>query len=1087
MKLPQMSSPIRRRAPFSLAAAVAAILASQSARATILTWDSDPSTFGAQDGVGTWDNQNLNNWWDGLGNAQWSNAAPDSAMFGSASGPADVVSLGSNITVGNLTFSPTGGGTYTIEGAGRTLTLSSTTISGSTGATLNVNLAGTTGLASTNTSTIRLSGANTYSGLTTAVGGTLLLDSVGALGNSTQITIGNSTGGVGSLLVNVPDTSSTTVGAGKTVTIFGSGIANFGALRGADGASNTWAGNVVIGSTGSRISGGNSGTINVTGVISGTNTIIFSRNTNATTVLSSVNAYTGDTQLFNSVAGSTATLRIGVDNAINAGSRLSVLSNLSAGPEVVDLNGHILSFRTLDTSATTTVASASNLMIVNSQATASTLTVGDPTAANTGTFGGSIRNNPGVISLVKGGANLQILVGTNTYTGTTTVNSGTLQISAATPTTGNIHFNGSDGSLASSGFVLNGGTLALDNLGNANNNVARVPDTADFTFGGGAFVFRGSDQVATNSTETIRNLNLSSGLSQISVRQGGTNTAVLNANQLTRSAAGGLALINGTNLGMDGTSTSSVGRLLLATALTLVGTTAPLSTGINAAAQNTQIVPILLGEAAAASGGLGTVTGNPNTFLTYEATTGLRPLNPTDEFTINSIVDGNNTRVTANTTAATAAAINSLVLNGPANTTLSISNTLTNTSGALLFVSGNTITGGTLEFGNVEAIITVNSGQTGIIASRIGGTGGVTLYGPGTLGVGNANSTFSGNTAIRSGTVVPQASSIGAPGVVTSGPFGTGTLILAGGGTRGTSTSAVTIANDILFQADTTIAAGGMAYTLSGPVTLAGGTRRITNSSATSTTFSGVIGDGGQNFGLTIAGGGAGPLVLSGANTYVGPTTILSSTLIVSGSLSGTSTTTVGNIASLATAATLGGSGTLGNVSSTGSSNPATSGATIDPGNSANVAGILNTNAFSLTNGAHLSLQIGGTTAGGETATGYDQLAASGAVTLTGGDLKLALLGTPTFNLGDRLFLVVNNSGSSVTGTFATVNGAAFDPSNIVIGTQQFQLAYNANFSGAGSDSVANDVALVAVPEPHSCIMLAGALGLLANSRRRRG
>jgi autotransporter-associated beta strand protein len=1085
MKLPLMISPIcfRSNVPVSLAVAVAAVLACQQVRAAVVTWDSDPGTINPQDGSGTWDNLNLNNWWDGVGNVQWNSANPDSAVFGSASGAAGTVTLATNIAVANLTFSPAGSGNYMITGAGNTLTLSGTTISGTSSATLNVNLAGTTGLATTNTGTIRLGGANTYSGTTSVTGGTLLLDSVGALGNSTQITSGTSGGAIGSLLVNVPDATSVTIGSGKTVTIFGSGIANFGALRGADSSLNTWAGNVVVGSTGSRISGGNNGTLNVTGVISGTNTLIFSRNTNATTVLSAVNTYTGDTQLFNSVPGSTATLRIGVDNAINAGSRLSALTNVSSGPEVLDLNGHILSLRSLDTSATTTVASASNLMVANSNATASTLTVGDSNVANTATFGGTIRSDTGVISLTKAGANTQILVNANTYTGTTTVNSGTLQLGAPTPTTGNIHFNGANAVLGSLSFVLNGGTFAVDNTGNANANDARLPDTADVIFAGGAFIYRGSDAASTNSSETVHNVALNSGLSQISVRQGGTNTAVLSANQLTRSASAGIALINGANLGMDGTSTATVGRLLLATAPALVGTAAPLSTGINASAQNTRIVPFLLGEATAASGGLGTVTGTPNTFLTYEAMTGFRPLNPTDEFTNNAIVDGTNTRITLATTASTAAAINSLVLNG---NNLTISDTLTNTSGATLFVSGSTITGGTLDFGSAEGIITVNSAQTGIIASRISGTNGLTLYGPGTLGVGSPNSTYSGSTTIRSGALVPQASSVGAPGAVTSGPVGTGTLVFAGGNTRGTNAAAVTIANDILFQADTSIVAGGMPYTLSGPVTLAGGTRRLTNSSASSTIFSGAIGDGGQNFGLTLAGSGAGPVVLSGANTYGGPTTVLSSTLIVSGSLSGLSMVIVGNSASLATAATLEGSGTIGNLSATGSGNPATSGATIDPGNSANIAGILKTNAFSLTNGAHLSLQIGGTTPGGESATAYDEVTATGVVTVTGGDLKLSLLGTPTFTLGDRLFLVVNNSGSSVTGTFATVNGAAFDPSNIVLGGQQFQLAYNTNFTGSGSDGMANDVSLVAVPEPNTCTMAAGALGLLASARRRR-
>ena len=50
---------------------------------------------------------------------------------------------------------------------------------------------------------------------------------------------------------------------------------------------------------------------------------------------------------------------------------------------------------------------------------------------------------------------------------------------------------------------------------------------------------------------------------------------------------------------------------------TLVGTTAPLKTGINTGTDNTQIVPYLLGESGTASGAVGTQTGTANTFLTY--------------------------------------------------------------------------------------------------------------------------------------------------------------------------------------------------------------------------------------------------------------------------------------------------------------------------------------------------------------------------------------------------------------------------------------------------------------------------------------
>src|SRR4030095_16451584 len=154
-----------RIAILPLAAAVAIVFARPSqAHAANLTWDANPGATGAQDGSGTWNNLDVANWWNGTTNAQWNSSTPDSAIFGSASGAAGIVTLGTNISVDDITFNPAGSGSYTIEGAGNTLTLVNTLIKGTANATLNVNLAGTSNLFVINTGTIRLGGANTYSG-----------------------------------------------------------------------------------------------------------------------------------------------------------------------------------------------------------------------------------------------------------------------------------------------------------------------------------------------------------------------------------------------------------------------------------------------------------------------------------------------------------------------------------------------------------------------------------------------------------------------------------------------------------------------------------------------------------------------------------------------------------------------------------------------------------------------------------------------------------------------------------------------------------------------------------------------------------
>jgi autotransporter-associated beta strand protein len=218
--------------------------------------------------------------------------------------------------------------------------------------------------------------------------------------------------------------------------------------------------------------------------------------------------------------------------------------------------------------------------------------------------------------------------------------------------------------------------------------------------------------------------------------------------------------------------------VLFASAPTLVGTTAGAATGINASVQNTQIVPFLVGEATAATGGLGTASGTPNTFLTYNATTGLRPLNPVDEFTADAITAGNNTRITVATTVATNAAVNSLVIAGGNLTindvdTTGAWGTLTNTSGALLFASSNSIkpsgTAGRLSFGTAEAMVTVNQGVTATIDARLSGTfgtpktannangsvtAGFTKSGPGTLNLNGVNSITGGNFTVEGGGTV---------------------------------------------------------------------------------------------------------------------------------------------------------------------------------------------------------------------------------------------------------------------------------------------------------------------------------------------
>ena len=397
---------------------------------------------------------------------------------------------------------------------------------------------------------------------------------------------------------------------------------------------------------------------------------------------------------------------------------------------------------------------------------AATLTVGGSgnttiSGAIAGTFSGA-----GSGGVTKTGAGTLTLGGNNNFTGAVSVTGGTMLINGTNAWTGastvdngaTLQFSGASGTnTGASAYTLKlGGSMIVDNTTAAGgNNNARIADGSAFTLNGGSLIYKGADAAATNSTETIGALS-GIGNSTITVTFGGTNVATLTAGAFTHAAGNATHLVNGLNLGMDSTSTASVARFISSTP-TLVGTTAALTSGINSAVKNTQIVPFLLGEATSSTGGLGTASGTANTFVTYVAGSGYRPLNLTDEFTANAITAGHNIWLNTGTTPTNTAAINSLVMGGG---TLNINDgqTLTNTSGAILFSTTSAInptgTTGAFAFAAVEPQITVNSSVTGTISTNITGSAGLTKSGAGTLLLsGSVANAYTGTTTVNAGTL----------------------------------------------------------------------------------------------------------------------------------------------------------------------------------------------------------------------------------------------------------------------------------------------------------------------------------------------
>lgn len=277
-----------------------------------------------------------------------------------------------------------------------------------------------------------------------------------------------------------------------------------------------------------------------------------------------------------------------------------------------------------------------------------------------------------------------------------------------------------------------------------------------------------------------------------------------------------------------------------------------------------------------------------------------------------------------------------------------------------------------------------------------------------------------------------------------------------------------------------TLNIGTRNLTVEGLATLSGGTLLGTTGLVTASSFDVQTG----TISAKLAGSGSlgkttsGTVTLSGSNTYTGPTRIYSGVLQVSASgMLGPGLASVDGGARLTNDGTISGNvivdGTMDGDGTVQGSVTVNSGGVLAPGDS---VGRISTGTFSAPSGATLQLAVAGLVAG----VSHDQLRVTGSVAL-GGILQLSLLPAYVPTVGDRIFLVDNDGGDAITGTFAGLaQGAKFTSGGV-----EFFISYTGDlasgiFAGAGNDVV------IMVPEPGTIVQTGLALGLLVAIQRTR-
>jgi outer membrane autotransporter protein len=324
--------------------------------------------------------------------------------------------------------------------------------------------------------------------------------------------------------------------------------------------------------------------------------------------------------------------------------------------------------------------------------------------------------------------------------------------------------------------------------------------------------------------------------------------------------------------------------------------------------------------------------------------------------------------------------VNAGTLQAGAVNAFSSASAFTVASGATLDLAGFNQTIGSLAgAGSVTlgaATLTTNGdGSDTTFSGTITGSGRLVKVGEGTL-------TLSGNNSYQGGTIVSE----GTLAVGSSRALGTGPLTLADGTTLQAAANGLALANAVRLNGDVTVDTQSNTMTLSGPISGTGGLDKV----------------------------GSGTLMLTGASTYTGTTTVNEGVLNVNGSL-------VSSVC-VCSGGTLTGTGSIGGLSVSG-------GGIVAPGNSIGT----------LTVRGNVSFDVDGIYQVKANAAGQsDKINATGTATLTGGAVQV-LAQSGTYARQTQYTILTASAG--VTGKFTGVTSnlafltalLSYDPKDVFL------------------------------------------------------